>query len=209
MTFSVTRGFDFLLRGYPGRIEAGIPTAVENELMKGERLLWFGRPDPNRLFARSDGFVIPFSLMWGAFAIFWEISVIREGWSFGVVWGIPFVAIGLYMIAGRFLVKARRRRRTHYAVTDKRVLIVDRGGSTRAMFLSSIPTIDARLRSDGSGRSSSETPLGRRPAYADSGADFFGSDTGDWVGFHDIPDARSVVNLINEERSRPSSEEQY
>jgi hypothetical protein len=205
----VTRGFDFLLRGYPGRIEAGISIAVENELMKGERLLWSGRPDPKRLFARSDAFVIPFSLLWGSFAIFWEISVIREGWSFGVIWGIPFVAIGLYMIAGRFFVKARRRRRTHYAVTDKRVLVIDRAGSTRAAFLNSIPTIDTRLRSDGSGTVIFGNPSAMQAAYADSGADFFGSDPGDLVGFFDIPDARSVVDLINEQRSRPSSEDQY
>jgi hypothetical protein len=205
----VTRGFDFLLRGYPDRIEAGIPIAVENELIKGERLLWSGRPDPKRLFARSDLLMIPFSLMWGGFAIFWEISVIREGWGFGVIWGIPFVALGLYMIAGRFFVKSRRRRRTHYAVTDKRVLVIDQGGSTRAALLSSIPTIDAQLRSDGSGTVIFGAPSAMQAAYADSGADIFGSDGGDFVGFHDIPDARSVVDLINEQRSRPSDEDQY
>jgi hypothetical protein len=208
MPFSVTRRFDFLSRGYPARIEAGIPTAVENELMRGERLLWFGRPDPNRLLARSDVFMIPFSLMWGGFAIFWEISVLREGWGFGAVWGVPFVAFGLYMIAGRFFVKARRRRRTHYAVTDRRVLSVDRRGTTRAAFLSSIPTVNARLRGDGSGTVIFGNPSWTQAAYADSGADFFGSDTGDWVGFHDIHDARSVVDLINELRSRPSRDEQ-
>jgi hypothetical protein len=209
MLLQCDTGVRLPLTGYAGGIEAGIPTAVENELMKGERLLWFGRPDPNRFFARNDVFLIPFSLMWGGFAIFWEISVIREGWGFGVVWGIPFVAIGLYMIAGRFLVKSRRRRRTHYALTDKRVLIVDGGGSTRAAFLSSIPTIDSRLRSDGSGTIIFGNPSWTQAAYADSGTDFFGSDSGDWIGFHDIPDARSVVDLVNEQRSRPSSEEQY
>jgi hypothetical protein len=66
-----------------------------------------------------------------------------------------------------------------------------------------------RLRRDGSGTIIFGNPSWTQAAYADSGADFFGSDSGDWIGFYDIPDARSVVNLVNEERSRPSSEEQY
>jgi hypothetical protein len=195
---------------YPARIEASIPTAIENELVKGERLLWSGRPDPHRLFARSDAFLVPFSLMWGGFAIFWEVAVILEGWGFGVVWGIPFVAFGLYLIAGRFFVKARRRRRTHYAVTDRRVLSVEDGGATRAAFLSSIPTVNARLRDDGSGSVTFGNSSWMQDAYADSGLDFFatGYGAGDSVTFYDVPDARSVVDLVTALRSRPNREEQ-
>ena len=48
-------------------------------LQPGEGLLWTGSPNPNRLFSGKDFFLIPFSLMWGGFAIFWEGSVLAFG----------------------------------------------------------------------------------------------------------------------------------
>src|SRR5947199_5117480 len=93
-------------------------------LRPGERLLWTGRPDPAVLFGPKDLFLIPFSLMWGGFAIVWEAAVITSGDNpFFVLWGIPFVLIGLYMIAGRFLFKRRRKQKTVYGLTEERALV--------------------------------------------------------------------------------------
>jgi hypothetical protein len=89
-----------------------------------ERLLWSGRPDPDVVFSSRDIFLIPFSLMWGGFALFWEGAVIVGGTNaFFILWGIPFVLIGLYMIFGRFIAKKRWRRRAAYGVTDQRALV--------------------------------------------------------------------------------------
>ena len=43
-------------------------------------------------------------------------------------WGIPFVAIGLYLVVGRFFYKRWDRRRTRYAITDQRVVIIRSAG---------------------------------------------------------------------------------
>lgn len=182
---------------------ANVPPEVESELIGGERILWLGQPDPSRHFDRSDLFLIPFSLLWGGFAIFWEIAVIQDGWGFGMIWGIPFVAMGLYFIAGRFFVKARNKRRTFYAVTDRRVLSVKRGGSTQAMFLNAIPTINSTVRSDGSGSVVFGNNSWMQGTYANTGLDFFARGYGgDAVGFYDIRDAREVVSLVNDLRRR-------
>lgn len=109
-------------------------TELWSELDAGEKLLWSGRPAQGILFRSSDIFLIPFSLIWGGFAIFWEASVLAAVWRSDAqtpdmiryifpLFGLPFVAIGLYIMAGRFFVDRAQRRKTLYGITDRRVII--------------------------------------------------------------------------------------
>ena len=95
-------------------------------LSRGERVLWRGAPATGIQFYSGDPLVIPFSLMWCAGAFFWEFSVLTKvpndhpgKWLF-VLWGVPFVLVGLYITVGRFFDDAWRRRNTEYAVTNER-----------------------------------------------------------------------------------------
>jgi len=98
---------------------------VRRELADGESVLWSGRPALGVRFRGTDLFIFPFSLLWAGFAVFWEVEVVRSGapWFFKA-WGVPFVAVGLYMIIGRFFIDAIQRSRTSYCITDRRALIV-------------------------------------------------------------------------------------
>ena len=50
-------------------------TAIQPELTSGENFIWAGRPSGSVIFHKEDAFLVPFSLLWGGFAIFWELGV--------------------------------------------------------------------------------------------------------------------------------------
>jgi len=58
-----------------------LPDIFKYQLLPRERLLWSGKPEPGHLVGGGDVFMIPFSLMWGGFAIFWEAGVLCIGRS--------------------------------------------------------------------------------------------------------------------------------
>jgi hypothetical protein len=104
---------------------------LRDYLLPGEQIVWEGKPDVRTFMFRGWWYLVPFSLLWGGFAIFWEASAIAGGAPpFFLIWGIPFVLIGLYMIFGHFYVAAREAENTTYAITDRRVLIL--GGAFRS-----------------------------------------------------------------------------
>ena len=114
--------------------------AVQPELLSGESIVWAGQPNTRVIFHKQDLYMVPFSLLWGGFAIFWEAGVSglsrsngKPGipWSFGMLWGIPFVVAGQYLIWGRFFYDAWLKRRTYYALTNRRVIVVQNGWSRR------------------------------------------------------------------------------
>jgi hypothetical protein len=146
--------------------------------------------------------------MWGGFAIVWETLAIGSGNVFPMIWGIPFVAIGLYFIFGRFIYKASRKRRTTYAVTDKRVLEIVRGlqggESVNATYLSAIPAISTSTTSGGYGSVEFGAGSPRYARYGNTGMEFLGRGQPSGLCFYDIPDPRSVADLV--ERLRAAKE---
>jgi hypothetical protein len=88
---------------------------IKKELDSGENLLWAGIPRQGAVFRGSDMFTIPFSLLWGGFAIFWETMALaipnKEAGPISIIFplfGIPFVLAGLYMIFGRFIYDSKK-----------------------------------------------------------------------------------------------------
>ncbi len=127
---------------------------IRDRLLPGEKLLWSGGPQRGILFTASDAFLIPFSVMWGGFAIFWEASVLStKAPDFFGLWGIPFVLVGLYLIVGRFFVDAWIRGGLVYAVTSQRILIARPSPIARftALNLNQLPAVSLKERNNGRG----------------------------------------------------------
>jgi len=137
--------------------ETASMTAIDlkDHLLDSEKIIWSGRPIQGILFTGRDWLLIPFSLLWGGFAIFWESSVIALARTpiFIKLWGVPFVLVGVYLIFGRFLLDAWSRKRIYYAITNKRILISRSGpfGKLTAMNLNQLPEASLSESANGLG----------------------------------------------------------
>lgn len=180
------------------------------DLLKDEELLWTGQPEITQHFTGADIFLVPFSLMWGGFAFFWEAMVLAEipkGIPIAFpLFGTPFVIIGIYFIFGRFVYKKAKKRNTFYAVTNKRVLTLTKmfGRNLKAAFIDKIPSINKSIRSNGIGSIRFGNTSFFASMYGNTGMDFFGSFYGDndVPTFYDIKDADKVFSLVNDLRNK-------
>lgn len=124
---------------------------LQKHLNKGEQLLWAERPKQGILFRASDGCLIPFSLVWGGFAIPAGIMTLTTDTPiFVALSGIPFVLIGLYLIIGRFFHDMYIRRNMIYGLTKKQIIIKE-GDKLRFVDLFSLNDIQVIEKKDGSG----------------------------------------------------------
>ncbi len=168
---------------------------MQRELASGERLLWSGRPRQGLRLRAGDALMIPFSLLWGGFAIFWETMALRTGPLFFALFGIPFVMIGLYMIVGRFFADSYQRGRTYYGLTDQRALILTAKG-VKSLSLRALADVSLRERGDRSGTISFGVGDPRYAFFAGSG----------WPGmghhlppsFDRIEEARQVYTQVRD-----------
>jgi hypothetical protein len=197
-------------------IDPGTAIKVQTEMMSGERVYWAGMPNPSVTFHSDDWAMVPFSLLWGGFAIFWEAGALgywgngpRSGSPslFMAIWGIPFIVVGQYMIWGRFLYDAWLKRRTYYAVTNRRVLVLQEARKRKMnwMYLEAIPTIEREGTMTGTLWFGKKYPvLAGRGQKKRSMSRF---EVSDMPVFADIDDVDNVQRLVQElrENARKSS----
>ncbi len=192
-------------------------SVFENDLLRHERLLWCGQPLKRIVLRPSDWYAVPFSIMWGGFALFWESVVLGHGSlnlkhspDFFVLWGIPFVLVGQYMIWGRFLYTAWLKGRTYYAVTDRRVLVSCNGFSNKflAATLSSLPSITMAARDDCAGTitfaENIASSLFSRGKTGSRSKNQIGIDLAT-LNFFDIADVKAVYRLLQDARQSADS----
>ena len=116
-----------------------------------EYILWKGKPEKGNLITSSDIVLIPFSIFWCGFVFFWEYMALQTTSSlFMVIWGLPFLAVGIYLLFGRFLWIAYMRKRTAYVITNKKIIRA-RGNRIDMLDGRTLPTINVEAKRDGKG----------------------------------------------------------
>jgi hypothetical protein len=182
------------------RLDAYLEAVLLSELGPGERLLWAGQPGPGGL-AKNTWPMALFAIPWTAFALTWVALALAGARALGHVlayafplFGVPHLAIGFWMLSGPLRARARARR-TVYAVTDRRALILDAGRTTivESHDRAALGAITRRDRRDGTG-----DVLLSRTTWVDSDGDRRANE----VGFFAIAGAREVERLLRAGASR-------
>lgn len=146
--------------------------ALTKALEPGEKLIWQGIPKQGLQLGKRDIFLIPFSVLWAGFSFFWEGNAVSGHTPiFFQLWGLPFVAMGCYILFGRFFHDAWRRARTVYVLTNERILIFA-SGSRKSLELAAIGEMQIDVRKDGFG----SIGFGTEPSI------FMRRDFGAWSG---------------------------
>lgn len=107
------------------RDEEDARARVQQRLQHGERIVWIGQPDPAVNFTGMDAFLIPWGILWLGFVVVGFASFLHAG-SAGfaeVIFGV-FLLFGLYYLFGRFVYKRWNKRRTVYAITNLRAIVL-------------------------------------------------------------------------------------
>jgi hypothetical protein len=178
-------------------LQQSVEYQIQGQLAPGERLIWTGRPRGGIQFQASDAYRIPLSLMFVGVSLFWE--VLAFAWGGDVIFaltGVPFLLFGLYMNFGRFPLDARRRNRTYYALTDRRVIIVSGlvSQEVQSLSLRNLPNLVLDAKPDGSG---TITFGDKNPLTAMYGSFYGKVFLGPGVpAFEMIENARQVYDLI-------------
>jgi hypothetical protein len=170
----------------------------QGRLLPGERIAWTGVPATGLLLTGRDAFLIPFSLLWGGFSVFWEWTALHDSNAVPIfpLFGLPFVAIGLYFIAGRFFVDAWARGRTRYAVTNQRILILRLGppfAKFTSLTINRLPELALDERADGRGTIRFQP---QQPMWSNRNWSGWTPALDPWPQFLSIADARTVFDRI-------------
>lgn len=89
--------------------------------------------------------MIPFGVFFLAFALFWTISASSAGGFFGV-FGLPFIAVGMYMVFGENIVG----KKTYYVITNKKIYR-SQAGRVDMVDLSNLPPMRTEGYKNGAG----------------------------------------------------------
>ena len=181
---------------------------MQAELDRGEKLLWFGAPLPERV-AQQEKAVGGAGIAAAIFGVFWLCGVLFIGGSaakMGAPIVFPIFAGGMFLfglffvaqalgLAGKPSQEAKRARDTVYAVTDKRLIVLVAGQGARSYTPRDIERVERRDTPDGRG----DVLFARERATNYANGNYRLHERWKELGFFGIENAREVERLIRTE----------
>ena len=93
----------------------------QNYMTRDERIIWKGKPQNPEKMNTEDKMHFFFGLFWLGFSIFWCVMASLGGggvWMFGLI----FVAIGIYIAFVSPAVNIYKRKHTCYVITNEKIM---------------------------------------------------------------------------------------
>ena len=187
-------------------------TIIQNELLNNEDVIWHGAPYLAKHFIKFDIFFIPFSVFWLILLIHMLSGILINITDFhpiGIILLIPvsvaFMIFGLYFVFGRFIMKRSIKKRTIYAITNKRILVIrmSLNGAIKKVSSREINSIsDESVSCDNNGIgtiSFGAIPIWSANLYTDINmGTLTDSDNNGIIVFYDIEDCMHVFNMYKD-----------
>lgn len=185
----------------------------EGILDEGENILWQGAPDGGLDFSGFWSMQSVFAAFFAGFSLIWITAAFMMtgalndpvGRVINIVFplfGLPFLAVGLHMLVGRFWTDARRRRNSHYTLTNHAAYIGVKSRGKRSLDRYAIGP-DMRLTLDDGDLGTvwfasrvnampRHAPQMRRSRSRIGGA----TQTVESIGFERLPNAREIYAMM-------------
>jgi hypothetical protein len=128
-------------------------TLFQNEMLKDEKILWTGQPKKGFVFSGEDIFWILVGLFFIGAVSFMGYNTDLFFIIFLIIFTLPFVLIGLYLVFGIIIYKNYQKKRTYYAVTNQRIIILINSSNkiVESILINQIPVLKKTVKNDGSG----------------------------------------------------------
>lgn len=180
-----------------------IHSKFQQELQQGERILWTGQPDPNIFFTKGDLFLIPFSLLWGGGMMFAVLPGLFTGNQLDFPFGffpLIFVFVGAYITVGRFIFKYLRKKKTYYAVTNHRALMLTElfGRNLQAINIKTVSAVNKSSNSQGTGSIVFGELSQQASMYSNMGMDLFSGNVPAFFDIHNVDHVYTTLGRKND-----------
>ncbi|NLL91432.1 MAG: hypothetical protein GX222_03320 [Ruminococcaceae bacterium] len=129
--------------------------AIKNAIYDGENILWSGKPLLKGAFRKFDLRRIPMFVLWLAASVLMLTLPVIDPLQ-DIAMKVLVILCFIYYSFGRIIMKNYRKKKSFYAITDRRVLWIIEKRDSNKNFVSQIPLTDVKepqltLFNDGSG----------------------------------------------------------
>jgi hypothetical protein len=152
------------------------------------------------MLTSRDVMLIPFSLFWCGFVVFWIWSASKAGGAFWL-FGVPFLFVGLYFVAGRFIFDAWVRAGTIYGLTAGSAMILRTRPSMSFTTVALGRASDVQLSETAAGRGTIRFGA-TAPMWGNRGWSAWTPSLDPTPQFLGIDGAREVFNLVQRAGAR-------